>query len=280
MFNFCPPYQRKNPLKVMSFNIRMSRARDGFNAWRHRRDLATRVIERFGGDFVGLQEAWPEQIGDIRHALPEYGVLARSRGATHDDGEATPLLYRCDRWTLDPAEHGTFWLSDTPMVPGSKSWWNLCPRIVTWGRFVGSKSGLGVYVYNTHLDHLSKMARHRSARLLARTIAVRRHPDPVVVTGDFNCRETGRAVAYLTASPPTTPVELIDTFRTVHPDARGVGTFHGFRGKTHGPKIDYIFALSTMRILSADILRDDHHGRYPSDHFPITAELLIPGKGV
>jgi endonuclease/exonuclease/phosphatase family metal-dependent hydrolase len=262
----------------MSFNIRMSRARDGFNAWSHRRDLAMRMVERFGGDFVGIQEAWPEQIDDISHWLPKYGVLAKSREVTHD-GEATPLLYRCDRWTLDPAEHGTFWLSDTPMVPGSKNWWSLCPRIVTWGRFVG-KSGCAVYVYNTHFDHLSKMARHRSARLLGRTIAVRRHPDPVVVTGDFNCRETGRAVAYLTGSTTKAPVGLIDTFRAVHPDARGVGTFHGFRGGTYGPKIDYIFALSTMRVLSADILRDDHHGRYPSDHFPITAEVLSPQQGV
>jgi endonuclease/exonuclease/phosphatase family metal-dependent hydrolase len=263
----------------MSFNIRTSRARDGFNAWRHRCDLAIRLIERFAGDFVGLQEAWPDQIGDIRQALPQYGLLAKSRDAMPHDGEATPLLYRCDRWAVDPAEYGTFWLSDTPMVPGSKSWWNFCPRIVTWGRFVESKSGRGVYVYNTHFDHLSKMARHRSARLLARTIAARRRPEPVVVTGDFNCRETGRAVAYLTASPPKSPVRLIDTFRSVHPEGRQAGTYHGFRGGTHGPKIDYIFALSTIRVLSADIVREDQHGRYPSDHFPITAEVSIPGKG-
>jgi endonuclease/exonuclease/phosphatase family metal-dependent hydrolase len=263
-------------VKVMSFNIRLSKGQDGPNVWNNRRDLVVDVIHRFDGDFLGIQEAWPDQVNDLSASLPSYRHLVRSRNADPSDGEATPLYYRRDRWELDAKEHGTFWLSETPEVPGSRNWWNPVPRIVTWGRFLDKQSGQGVYVFNTHFCHLSEWARRRSADLLARRIVQRKNPDPVIVTGDFNAGETSYAIRRLKGELSPSTIQLIDTFRALQPDAGQVATFNGLWFDKSGRKIDYVFASPDVRVLDAQIVRDQRDGRYPSDHYPVTAVLLFP----
>jgi endonuclease/exonuclease/phosphatase family metal-dependent hydrolase len=71
---------------------------------------------------------------------------------------------------------------------------------------------------------------------------------------------------------------LVDTFRVLHPDASDVGTFNGFKGNGSGAKIDYIFAQAGTSVLRAEILRDNKHDRYPSDHFPMLAILRLAGR--
>jgi len=265
-------------IKAMTFNIRLSRAHDGANAWPHRRELVVEVIRGFAGDFVGLQEAWPEQIAYLAQSLPQYRYIGRSRERDGVEGEAIPLFYRHERWSLDAHEQGTFWLSDTPEVPGSTSWGNQIPRVVTWGRFTEKSCGRAVYVYNVHLDHLSAASRVRSARALAERIARRSHSEPVLVLGDFNAGESSEPVRYLRGLDHASPVQLRDSFRVVHPEATLVGTFHGFGGATTGPKIDYILVTREAQVTDAAILRNSFQGRYPSDHFPVTAEVIFPQR--
>jgi len=262
-------------VKVMSFNIKLSKGQAGQDHWGNRREMVFDVIRRFDGDFLGVQEAWPDQVSDLTDALPAYHAVVRSRNADAGDGEATPLFYRHERWRPDETQQGTFWLSDTPEIAGSRSWWNPLPRIVTWGRFVDRKTGQGAYVFNTHFCHLSELARRRSAALLAERIAARKDSDPVIVTGDFNAGETSRAIRHLKGELPQSPVQLVDTFRTMHPETDQAGTFNGFWNDKTGRKIDYVFALSDVKVLDARILYDNHNGRYPSDHYPVTAELLF-----
>lgn len=263
-------------IKAMTFNIRLSRVHDGANAWPHRRERVVEVIRGFAADFVGVQEAWPEQIAYLAQSLPQYRYLGRSRERDGVEGEAIPLFYRHERWLLDPQQQGTFWLSDTPQVPGSTSWGNQIPRVVTWGRFIEKARGQAVYVYNVHLDHRSAASRVRSARALAEHIARRPHSEPVLVLGDFNAGESSEPLQYLTVPDHGSPVQLRDTFRVVHPEAALVGTFHGFGGATTGPKIDYILVSREAQVIHAAIIRDSFQGRYPSDHFPVTAEVILP----
>ena len=65
--------------------------------------------------------------------LPFYGV---GRDDGKRQGEYAGIYYRRDRFERDVTEEGTFWLSDTPEVPGSKSWGNSYPRVVTWIRLI------------------------------------------------------------------------------------------------------------------------------------------------
>jgi endonuclease/exonuclease/phosphatase family metal-dependent hydrolase len=263
-------------VKAMTFNIRCSSANDGPNGWPHRREMAADVIRRFEPDFAGLQEAEPDQIADLLKRLPEYRLVGRSREADPKVGEASPIFYRHERWRLDPAQSGTFWLSDTPEKPGSITWGNACTRVVTWGRFTEAKTDRGLYVYNTHFDHVSEPSRQKSATLLARRVAGRMQAEPVLVTGDFNSGESSAAITHLTGKAPGSSLKLADTFRVLHPDEKQVGTFHGFRGGTKGQKIDYILVPPGAKVLAAEILHNSRDGRYPSDHYPVAAEIVFP----
>jgi len=270
-------------LRVMSFNIRYGTANDGANRWKNRRELVFDVLREHDCDVVGLQEALRFQIDEMRDAAPQYGEIGVGRdGKTK--GEYSGILYRTDR--LEVTASGTFWLSDTPEVPGSITWGNACTRICTWGRFVQKDSGRAFYHFNVHLDHRSQPSREKSAVLLARRIRDREHDDPVIVTGDFNAGEGNPAVRYLKGqlrqadeNPVENPVPLVDTFRLLHPQATDVGTFNGFKGERSGEKIDYVFTQPGVKVVAAQILRDNKDGQHPSDHFPVVARLALGEKG-
>ncbi|MFC1637132.1 endonuclease/exonuclease/phosphatase family protein [Planctomycetota bacterium] len=270
-------------VRIMSFNIRYGTANDGENRWPNRRQMVFDVIRDHKSDVVGLQEALKFQIDEILEAVPDLGMIGVGRDDGKTKGEYSAILYNGGRFSVD--ESGTFWLSDMPDVPGSITWGNACTRICTWARFVERKTGKAFYAFNVHLDHVSQPSRERSAVLLAQHIRGREHPDPFVVTGDFNVGETNSAVLYLTGKTRlggggkwehANPVPMVDTFRVRHPSAGDVGTFNRFKGNRTGEKIDYVFAPTSAKVYEAQILPDNVDGRYPSDHFPVVARLRLP----
>ncbi len=277
--------QAKADLVVMSFNIRYAAANDGENNWDKRKDLTCDVVRRQGPDLVGLQEALRSQIDDLRAALPEYGEVGVAREDGQTKGEYSAILYRKDRFDVD--DSGTFWLSDTPEVPGSITWGNACTRVCTWARLLPKSSGKPVYMFNTHLDHISQLSREKGIALIMSRLSSRKHTDPVVLTGDFNAGENNAVVRYLRGERrleivnngmSQNPLPLVDTFRLLHKDASDVGTAHSFKGGRAGNKIDYIFVQPGTQVLLAEILHDSRDNRYPSDHFPITAALRWPAR--
>ncbi|MHC4430564.1 MAG: endonuclease/exonuclease/phosphatase family protein [Planctomycetota bacterium] len=269
-------------LRVMSFNIRYGSAGDGENHWPNRREMVFDVIRRQRSDVVGLQEALRVQIDEIREALPAYGEIGVARDDGKTKGEYSAILYRVDRFKVD--DSGTFWFSDTPEIPGSIHWGNDCVRICTWARLIEKESGRAFYLFNLHLDHVSQPSRENSAVLLAQRIFNRKHIEPFIVTGDFNAGENNPVMTYLkgktalglpNAPVSRSPVPMVDTFRTLHPDVKDVRTSHGFRGGRQGNKIDYVLAPPAIQVLEAQILYDNVDGRYPSDHYPVTARLRL-----
>lgn len=254
-------------LDVMSYNVRYATAPDGANAWPNRKAMLIGLIRREAPDIIGVQEALYLQLGEIRAELPVYGAIGVGRDDGRLAGEFSAILYRRDRF--DVVTSGTFWFSDTPEVPGSKSWGNTITRICTWALLRDIPSGRGLYVFNVHLDHESQPSRERSVALLLERVAARHYAAvPVIVTGDFNAGEDNAAVRRMRAA-------FRDSFRAVHPADSVVGTFNGFRGDSTGAKIDYVFT-DRLTAIAAAILRDRSGGRFPSDHFPVTARLAFP----
>ena len=280
-----------DPVRVLSINVRLSTANDGENSWGNRKDFMTDIIVEGNYDFVGSQETVmhtnPDlnQVTFIASKLPEHGVIGRSREVNPEVGEAMTIFYKKERWKIDDTDQETFWLSDTPDVPGSKTDPKAgCPRTVTAVLFHelqdGQPTGRRIYVYNTHYDHMSEEARQRGAKQLMERIAVRKNKDvPVIVMGDMNCGEHSPAIRYMKGDSMTLdekewtpPCKLVDTFRELHPDATDVGTFNSFRAPGKD-KIDYIFVSPGLKTISAEIIRTQRDGRYPSDHFPINAVI-------
>ena len=278
-------------IRILSINVRYSTANDGANNWANRKDFMTSVIAEGNYDFVGTQETVmhpnPDlnQVTYIASKLPEHGVLGRSREVNPEAGEAMMIYYKKDRWKMDETDQETFWLSDTPEVPGSKTDPKAgCPRSVTAALFHelkdGQPTGRNMYVYNTHFDHMSEEVRQRGTKQLMNRVAARKNKEiPVVVMGDMNCGEHSPAIRFMKGEPMTldgqewnSPYPLADSFRAANPDAADVGTFTGFKapGKE---KIDYIFISPDLKTLSAEIIRTQQDDRYPTDHFPINAVI-------
>lgn len=255
----------ESALRVMTFNIRYGSAPDGDNAWPHRKELVLDTIRKFEPDILGVQEALRMQLDVLAEALPQYVSLGVGRDSD-GGGEYSSVLFRRSRFDVLAA--GTFWLSDTPERPGSTSWGNELPRICSWSRFFDRETGDRFYVFNTHWDHRSQPSREQAGRLMADRVANRASSaEPVVVMGDFNAGESNAALGNLKTSG------VQDSYRLLHPDAKTVGTFNGFNGRTDGKKIDAIFVSSHWQVREAAIDRTERDGRTPSDHFPVTAVL-------
>ena len=266
--------QQRDPLTVLTFNIRYGTANDGPNHWTNRREFLMEVIRKEDADIIGLQEALDAQIREIVAAIPAYAVVGVGRDDGKTRGEYAAILFRRDR--LHVSDSGTFWFSDTPGVVASKSWGNTITRICTWARFV-DRDGRAFWHFNVHLDHISQPSRERSTALLAQRISERRTPDePAIVTGDFNVGEDNPAIATLLGPRDGAAPLMLDTFRVRYPDEKTAGTFSGFvMGTVSGPKIDYILVPPGTEVLAAEIIRTSRDGRYPSDHFPVSARVRL-----
>lgn len=278
------PLATATPLEVMAFNIRYGTANDGANRWERRRDLVIGVLEDHAPHVVGLQEALRFQLDEIAAACSRYGEIGVGRSDGREAGEYAAILY--DRERLAPLASGTFWLSETPQVPGSMSWGNRITRICTWAHLADRETGARFYLYNIHFDHQSAASRAHSAELVAARIASRAHADPIILMGDFNAGESSAPIRFLRGeaeravqddartSPPA--LRLRDTLRTVHPDVTDDGTFGAWTGRRDGERIDWIFVSESFTVQDAAIVHDNAEGRYPSDHFPVRATLTLP----
>ena len=273
----------KSPeLRMLTFNVRTGTAKDGPNEWKLRKELVFEVFRNEKPDVAGLQEPFRFQLDELAQALPEYGQIGGGREDGKTKGEYAAILYKKDLFEVQ--DSGNFWFSDTPEVPGSITWGNACTRVCTWARFRDKRSGQSFYHFNLHIDHVSQPSREKSVRLLADRIAKRQFPqDPFVVTGDFNVDESNPVVQYLLGKGSETkdgpasasPVRMVDSFRVIQPNATEVNTFHDYKGNKNGQKIDYILVPPQTQVLESEIVRWNKDGRYPSDHFPVTARIRL-----
>jgi endonuclease/exonuclease/phosphatase family metal-dependent hydrolase len=259
------PAAAREQLRVMSFNVRYPAADDGANRWEQRRDIMVATIRRAAPDVIGTQELFQTQGDYLVRALPHYAWFGRDRRGGHGD-EHMGILYRRDRLTL--VRSGDFWLSDTPDVVGSISWGHPLPRMVNWGEF-RTRGGTRFFLFDTHLPYRDEdePAREKGARLIAAKIGEIAGDAPVVLTGDFNTVPSSRTHAVL--------AERLRDAREAAPRVSGPAeTFHGFTGKADR-RIDWVFVRG-FGVERYATVTDAQGGRYPSDHFPVLAELTLP----
>jgi endonuclease/exonuclease/phosphatase family metal-dependent hydrolase len=268
---FCDRLQakdsKKSELRVMSFNIRLGVANDGENRWDLRKDLVVETIRKYNPDLLGLQEVFPMQEEYLRENFPEYIYYGRSRLVDPKDGEACSVMFRKDRF--DAIKKATFWLSETENEPGSKSWDSSLPRIANIVRLQDKQvEEEKLVLINTHFDHRGKVAREEAAKIIKKRVFALEKGAHVVITGDFNSGEGSRPYQFLVGG------NLIDTFRSAHPTrTEEESTFTAWKGRLIGNRIDWVLCSPNFRVLSSEINRANENGRYPSDHYPVTATL-------
>jgi endonuclease/exonuclease/phosphatase family metal-dependent hydrolase len=261
-------------LNVMTFNIRLDTPVDSFNTWSNRKEFAAACIDFYETDIVGLQEVIHHQLDDLKHFLPEYGALGVGRYDGKTKGEYCAIMYRKDRFDVLDSE--TFWLSENPTVAGKKGWDAACERIVTWGHFKDRQTGKDFYFANTHFDHIGKVARRESSKLLLAKLKEIAKDKPVIVTGDFNSVPTSEAIKILTDE--SNPERLLNTYDLSPLRYGPEWSFHNF-GKTPVSKrvlVDYVFIRGNIKTGRYGIIYDKKDsGLYLSDHNPVLCTLII-----
>ncbi len=263
-YSFQKKGKQKADLTVVSFNIRYGTPGDGINKWSNRKSLIFNVFKKYKGSIIATQEALIRQIDELKKEIPKMGVVYRTRHEDDESGESMALFYDKKLWKALSDE--TFWFSDTPEVPGSRSWGNTLPRITTVAVFESKVTGKKIRILNTHLDHRSQNSREKSIDLILTKIKNYDPSIPTIVLGDLNAEPDDPIIKKLES-------EFIDSY--TGPAIEGC-TFHKWDGGRHCERIDYIFyPKQGFELLDSGIDRFKKSGRFPSDHFPIFAKFKL-----
>jgi endonuclease/exonuclease/phosphatase family metal-dependent hydrolase len=269
-----PARDATGTLRVMTFNIRYDEPADGPNAWPRRKELATGTISFYQPHVAGLQEVLVSQLEDLEELLPEYGWVGVGRDDGKEAGEYNPIFFLKDRFRL--LESSTFWLSERPDRPGVKGWDAACPRIVTWARLRDVRTGVTLFAFNTHFDHVGDRARKESASLVLKAIRRIGGGAPVVLTGDFNCTREDAAYRTLVSADGGSPLLRDARDASLQTPYGPPFSFNGFRADARSRlPIDHIFVGPSVDVLSAGILPGSRDGRFVSDHNPVLAEIRL-----
>ena len=258
------------PLRVMSYNIRLGIADDGENAWENRKEATPAMLQDIHPAVFGVQEAHDFQIAYILQQCPEYKSVGVGRENGISEGEHMSVIFDTTRVSL--LDWGTYWLSETPDVP-SFGWDAWCKRTATWTLLKEHASGKKFFFVNTHLDHRGVVARKEGLAMIYTRIQ-QMNPDglPMVLTGDFNVRPDNEGLTNLNT--------LMNSARFSAVEADTLGSFNGFgRLDENGNPIplraiDYIYYSGFKQCLTFKVDTLTYAGRpYISDHYPIYADL-------
>lgn len=288
-------FSRVNLIRCMSFNIRVDTIADMTNSWKYRKDIAASMIQFHRVDIAGLQEVLINQLKDLAGYLPDYGWIGVGRDDGDDKGEFNPIFYLKERF--ESVRSGTFWLSQTSNRAGTKGWDAMYRRIVTWGEFIDKLTEKVFFYFNTHFDNFGRVARAQSANLMLSKIADIAQDKPVIVTGDFNCTKGSEAYQILTGKIQNRQnlEPLKDTLCESERGHHGPHiTFHDYKamsfykmieklkrlGKAPSKMeldlgIDFIFVKNSVKVINHGTLSDSWNGKYPSDHMPVVADLIL-----
>ncbi len=275
-------YERQgvNMHRVLTCNIRVALPEDEAKGmgWPQRKAICLKIIGRYKPDIVCFQEVLKVQAEDIRNYFPGHGLVGfdgpeMDAHTTGYHGIAkNPILFSKKRYELLNA--GTYWLSETPLVAGSKSWDTARARHANWVRLRENKTGKEFRVISLHLDHVSAEAKIQQAKMVVEESAQYPADFPQIMAGDFNTRFNSRV---LTAARQQ---GWLESYETIHGPGEAGFTVHAFQGKEYKEgsskgKIDFVWYKGKLKPSHAAIIKDSVNDLYPSDHFFVLADFNI-----
>lgn len=257
-------------MRVATYNVRVDTDFDENWQWSYRSHYVKEVILAHNWDICCLQEVRPNQITELTKAFPTYAALLAERDG---DGLGEGLLLFYKKTDFKEIKHGFFWLSTTPEVA------SIHPeaayaRICLYAVLVEKKTNRAFLVITTHLDNLSENARQAGMRVLLHQLKAEIASYPTILLGDLNAEKEER-VHQLLAPTFTNAKEIPSSF---HYGPKG--TFQDFDydlAWSDLAEIDYIY-VKQMDVSKTFTWTDSCDRRFPSDHFPLEAQLEIVEK--
>lgn len=256
-----PNYNGEYDLSLMSFNLRYDEEADGENKWSNRQWACIDMLKEFEPSLLGIQEGQEHQVNFLAENLDDYAHVGEKNESSYY-GEYKSIFYKKAQFDLLQSE--TFWLSETPEVQ-SLGWDSNNIRIVTWAKLYDKHAGKILYVFNTHFDHIGKVAQQKSSELLVEKVSeIVEAGAPVFITGDFNMLVGNKRLA-----PITNEFLSAQHFAEKSDDNQ---SFNAFGRWYLNRNIDFIF-FKKANALSYKTVVKDYGVPYISDHYPIISHM-------
>lgn len=246
---------------IISYNIKYDTKKEGDNNWNSRKVKMINLFNYYEPAILGVQEALLNQIEYIDSSLITFKYIGVGRDDGKKAGEYSAIFY--DTTIYDVLKKSTFWLSDTPKEV-SVGWDAALQRICTYGLFENLTTKNKLWVFNTHFDHIGKIARENSAKLILTKIQKLNTENlPVILMGDFNAMPDERPIQII-------KTQLTDGLEISYKKLYGPpGTFNGFVDKAIVKRIDYFF-IHNLHVFSYTHIDDRlDNNKFISDHLPI-----------
>jgi endonuclease/exonuclease/phosphatase family metal-dependent hydrolase len=237
-------------LRVLTYNVRRCLGVDGL----YSPERVADVIAECEADIVALQEL---DVGRLRSGgIDQASVIARRLGIDHVHFH--PALRKGDELYGDAIlTRSRSSLVRAGALPSPAAWRRAETRGAVWAALEPN----GLQVINTHLGLGRRERRLQAAELRGEWLGEADMAAPLVLLGDFNSMPGGR---------------VYRAFRTRLRDANAGGgpTFPTFRPIL---RIDHIFVSPAISLAGATVHRSAL-ARIASDHFPLHADLILPGE--
>lgn len=252
-------------IKICSINIRFENPNDGIHNWEARKPLISNYIQFEAFDLVGSQEGREGQINSLSTEISL--TMATSHRDWISERMYPTLFYNLSKFQL--IESGDFWLSKTPLIPGSTDFKSSFPRLATWAKLKLIETDEVYFYLNTHLDHVLEETRIEQVKVISSMIKnINSDNFPIIIIGDFNDKPGGEIHNYLKKE-----LSLID-----HWEIKGISeetSHHAFNGTNQeGVRIDWLLCSTTFNCESIFLEKKEVNGIYLSDHFPLVATLI------
>lgn len=317
MFEALCKFKKQNPkefvacVKIMTFNLRCDTLSHPLMAETVRGGYLMRIVQDYRPDSIGFQEATDTWMHYLRPAMKAIGYdyvgIGRDTGTDDPErqggaNEFAPVFYRTDLY--EPVQSRTFWLSDTPDELSGPAWEADCTRICSFVLLKNKQNGRQYAHFNTHLDHISDLARENGIKLILERMKACDQQNPGhfnVLTGDFNTismnpatgreHETYRLAAAALNDSRTAARHVIKDGLTynqypnpdIWEDQREKFAANPYELYGNLP-IDFIFVSKKMTVPCYTVIDDtfsfSYHGKayhnHPySDHYGVYCEISV-----
>ena len=260
------PEKSDEATRVMSFNVRCKN--DGEQTITNRSKVAVEVIKQYAPDSFGVQECTPRWKRILAYNLDgKYACVGAARDFYGPFTEYSSIYYLKDKYNL--IDSGTFWLSETPEKRWTKSFDSACYRVASWALLEDKETGIRYTHINTHLDHVLDSTREAQMTVLIDCVKKVANGSPIVMTGDFNAYED--ELVYTVARESFNDSKLV----AKNSDDGRTFTSYGTKEEDGTGAIDYIFTSPEVEVDTYKIIRNTVQGIYPSDHYPIVADIVL-----
>ena len=254
-------------LKIATTNIRFENPDDLENNWPKRKYIWAQIIKNHNPAIFCTQEGRQPQLKSILNLFKKYHLSFDSRPWISE--RMYPSVYYHQDYSV--IDSGDKWLSKTPDSPGSKSFGSMFPRLMNYSLLQKNNTSLKFYLFNCHLDHMDSNTRKEQAKVLVQEIKkINNQNLPQIICGDFNEGPNKSVREVLNQSG----LEMVDPWISLKlPED---GSHHKFDGNNESnERIDWILCSKHFSPKKISLVKDHIDGMFPSDHFPVVAELEI-----